>query len=71
MACSSCSVAHTVHGTYSSMVLDIVYTKEEDTLIDTNQEAIRLTIARSIYNHVAFLREVQCIASRSEQGLAR
>ena len=31
--------AHTVHGTYSSM-LEFVYTAEEDMLIVTNQEAI-------------------------------
>ena len=38
---NSCIVAHTVNGTYSSMVLDIVYTdKEKDVLIDTNQEVI-------------------------------
>ena len=54
--CSSI-VAYTVHGTYSGIVLDIIYTKEEDALIDTNQEAISY---RSIYNHKVFPKEVQC-----------
>ena len=36
-------------------------TKEEDTLIDTNQEAISYhALAHLIYNHVAFLREAHC-----------
>ena len=35
----------------------LTQTKEEDALIDTNQEAISY---RSIYSHVAFLTEAQC-----------
>ena len=57
--CSCAVLLHTqcMHGTYSSIVLDIVYTKEKDVLIDTNLEAISF---HSIYNHVAFLKEPQC-----------
>ena len=43
---------------YSGMVLDIVYTKEEDRLIDTNQEAISYHVL--IYKHMVFLREAHC-----------
>ena len=69
---SSCIVALTVHGTYSSMVLDIVYTdKEEDVLIDTNQEVISYHALDLQPLGILVLREAQCTKLLlSELGLA-